>query len=226
MQNKKTDRGGYLSSIISLCAEQRTSVAKAMATLSCYPNIKKVSEGSTPSYLVNIDGVYDRFYIVKICKDRIVVTLNSRSSPLYFIKEHILRSLSIIMVLSDDYKVDMSGLIPYVVEALNRELVPVISKQECDPVAATHDTILSKRIVSLLNERSELNQKVAKSNALSTSLISKFILQKYASGYDIRRIASELNVNKDSVSESLHYLEKMGYRMLLGKEGTFEMVKI
>ncbi len=228
MALRKTDRLGYLSSRICIGAEPLTSLAKAKATLSCYPHLKKVSEGSSPSYLLDIEGITDRFYTMQISRDGITVTLNSRSSPSYLMKEHILRSLSIVMALSEDYRADLSCMLPYIIEALNRELLPARPERQAHTNQSASDSIdamLSRRIIGLLKECDTLNQRAKRLDSLSVDLMSRLILQRYASGYNAAKISSELGVETSAVSRSMKHLERIGYRQISGKDGTFELVK-
>ncbi len=223
---RKIDSTGYLSGIISLSAKLLTDLSRANAALSCYPHLKRISNGSTSSYLLRVDGINDRFYIIKVSRGAISITLHSKSSPLYFIKEHLLRSFSIILALSEDYRVDLAPLLPYLIEALNREYMPV-RKDQYDSHASTDkaDELLSRRVIGLLNECNALNTTIGKLETVSVSLTSKLILQRYASGYDAEGIASELCIEPEMVSRSIKNLEAAGYRALPGKGRTFELVK-
>ena len=101
----------YLSSRISLKARVKTSILSVKSRMSCYPAIKQVTTGTGLTYFIGDETQTDRFHVLELEKDRITITTNSTSSPTYFMKESVLRLMSVSTALSEDYEVDLQGLL-------------------------------------------------------------------------------------------------------------------
>ena len=218
-------KNNFLSSRITLEASLISNMHRLKSTLSFYPNIKPLSEGSVCSYIIDNGSMEDRFYIINIEKNRLTVTLNSKDSPFYFSNEFMLRILSIILVLSKDYKVDMNGLMPFLIQLLSRGRIAEVERKNVSIEATNANIILSRRIVELLKENMQIERRLKNIDSELIMAISRLIAQKQGI-INLDSLSVEFGVSRESVSNAVAYMKSNGYRFIKSSNGNFEVMRI
>ena len=222
--NTKNKGKMYLSSRISLKARVKTSIPSVKSKMSCYPAIKLVATGTRLTYIIGDETQTDRFHMLELEKDRITITTNSTSSPTYFMKESLLRLMSVSIALSEDYEIDLHGLLPYLTYILSSSDI-LVHENRPSNFNREADIILSKRVIELLGERNRLEKYSNELKSRLISTVSTLILCKYGNGFDYAGISRELGVTQETMSEAMNELRSRGYRTISAKNGNLEIVR-
>lgn len=191
--------------------------------LACYPSLKQLSDGTSLKY-ISIESYNDRFYVFQFEKDSIKATLNSISSPSYFLKETIIRILSVSMLLSDDYKIDFYGLMPYLTFVL---VAKDIKTTHVNPPNFNResDLLLSRRVIELSNKNNDLTKDAAVRYRQLISILSKLIVYKYNKNLDPQNLATELGVERQTVTNAINLLRGIGYTAINSSGNSFDIVE-
>ncbi len=223
--NAKDKNRAYLSSRISLKASVRTDMLSVKSRMSYYPATRQLATGTRLTYLLDGEEQTDRFHVLELETDRITLTTHSATSPTYFLRESVLRLMSVSMILSEDYDIDLHGLMPYMIhvlsnsDALVHETGPINFNREAD-------IILSKRVIELLGQRSRLESTGSELKQRLISTVSSLILCKYRNGFERTSISKELGVGQEIIDEAINDLRSRGYRAIRSNSGGFEMVSL
>lgn len=206
----------YLASKMPISAKLLTRLSSVRTKLKSYPGIKLVRNGEVVKYLIS-DEDDERFYTIEFSKDRIVTTVYSGISPLYYMQEAILRTLSILSIIGECYQIDVKSLYPYLINLLANQQVGALERpilQEEQPRNGS-DIILAKRISSLIRDNSILK---AELNDLRKKLISiscLFIITKYiGTSVEMGSILKETCIDSDDVSSITDQLHLLGYKIV------------
>lgn len=218
------DRGRmYLSSRIILDARLMSSMRSVRSRLSSYPAMRQVSTGTRLSYLIEGEGNDEKFHTLELEAGRVILTTNSSSSPTYLMKDSLLKILSISMVLSEDYEIDLRGLLPYLTlvlsssEMLLRDSGPANFNRNAD-------ILLSKRVIELINQKNVLEASAARLRSGLISSISALIICKYGKGFTPAGMSKELRVGQEVIDGAIDSLRSRGYRIISSKNGNLEVV--
>jgi hypothetical protein len=215
----------YLSSRISLRASIKTDMRCVRSRMSCYPAMRLSATGTRLTYVMDCEKWADRFHTLELETDRITLTTNSVSSPTYFLKETVLRLVSVSMALSEDYEIDLHGLMPYLIhvlsssDALTHETEPANFNRDAD-------IILSERVIELLGQKNKLESAANGYRSKLVSAVSALILCKYGNGADRIGMPKDLGVDREIMSEAINELGSRGYRAISSKDGNLEMVRL
>ena len=117
-----TKNANYLTSRIEAKSRLVTTLKSVEGKLSCYPSMSQTGRGSTLRYALNTEDD-DHFYSIEIGKSSMAICTHSSQSPLYFMHEALLRLLSMMQLLSEDYEVSANDLLPYLVAVLARQQI-------------------------------------------------------------------------------------------------------
>ena len=112
---------GYLLSRVEVRARLLTRMASVRKALAPYPNLLPVRSGTHLEYLLQDEDTRDHFYSVSIGDASASITIYSKTTPLYFIQEAVLRFLGIIQAIGKDYEVHLPSLYPYLMLALSNQ---------------------------------------------------------------------------------------------------------
>ncbi len=222
--NTKNKGKIYFSSRIRLEARIKTSMPSVKSRISCYPAIKQVATGTRITYLIGYETQADRFHVLELEKDRITMTTNSTSSPTYFMKESVLRLMSVSIALSEDYEIDLRGLLPYLTYLLSNSDI-LIHENRASNFNRRADIILSKRVIELLGQRNRLEKYSNELKSRLISTVSTLMLCKYGNGFDHTAISRELGVTQETIAEAINELRSRGYRFISLRNGNLEIVR-
>lgn len=213
----------YIRSTIPLKGTMITNSISIKSRLSNYPNFKLLDHSKWPSYMIQIENS-DIFYIIELKSDKILFSLYSKVSPLYSLKDMLLRLFSIASILSDDYSIQTNSIFPY--------LINVLSKQEIIKDTAKYnynrdpELILSRRVICLLSDNKNLKNTANKLEHELLKVTSDLILNKYSTNTNLKQISSETGLNQQYISSILKLLQQKSNRLIYNKNGNFDIVRI
>lgn len=215
-------------SIMPLKARLKVSTSTLRQTLKLYPGFRELSYGTVLRWLLE-NGPDDRFYIVEFSKNLITITLHSRASPLYYMQEVLLKTLSIISLLIDSYDLEISSLYPYLINILaSNQLSQLRDKviEKGPKIDLGSDIILAKRINELLRDNSRFGKELAVASDKIDLLLSRFIILRYGNSVDIDLIVKETGLESKDVENSLNRIKEIGYKAVSLGNKRFSLVRI
>lgn len=221
-------REGYLISKIPVKAKLISSQTKLAKVLGSYLWLRQTREGSNLVYIFGEERK-DCFYTVEFSKSLISLTIHSKSSPLYYSQEALLRILSLLSALEDIYEPDIRSLYPYLVNLVASvpfyQLSEKLSSRR-EGAESESDIMLAKRINVLLAENEDIKAKVEKSRLKLRYLLSSFLLLKYGNTINIETVAKDTNIDKEEIEEMLGEMKEFGYKGIKIGEGRFSLARI
>lgn len=194
-----------------------------MSRFLSYPNAKLLHSGSKNCYLIHANS-QDVFYTIELCDKSINFTTYSTISPLYSIKESLLRLLAIAALLSEDYSIEIEGLFPYLIHVLSKS-EPSAREIHGDNVL-NPQVVLSKRIVELLSINQKLKSDAESLSKTVASATSQLILSKYSFNSNPKQISSETGIDPAHITSAISSLKQSGNRLIYNKNGNFDIVRI
>ena len=220
-------RKNYLDSAIILQAKlncRLSSIAKAMEA---YPGVYLTQSGT--SLLYSIGGeADDHYYTIELSSSYIRLAIYSEYSPIYLMKEALLRLMSIISFLNDRYNVNISSIFPYLVELIAdgqlnyySGIISSISGRE------TSDSyiVLAKRVNYLKAENSRLQSELSESNERIGSMLEwLLILEGMHSAASIEKLSEKYKVRKEEIEAALKRLQSKGYKVIYNSKDLFTLV--
>ncbi len=220
----KAERTMYLSSRITLKARLMTSMQSVRMRMSCYPAMKQVSRGTRLVFLIENGNAAAMFNTVELEADRISLTTTSSTSPTYFLKDSVLRLISISTALAEDYYVDFSGVLPHVIYLLSDLSILRTESSTCS-IDRNADMILSGRIIGLLRQKKTLEDEYAQLKSGLVRVLSELILCRYPDGFDAAQLSRELGLPKGIVCDSISGLAGSGYKVIGAKGRVMRIVR-
>ncbi len=215
----------FLSKICSNAKLLRTlsSVAKE---LECYPGLVRIRRGTTLAYLIGREAG-DCFYTVELSKDAIALTIHSKASPVYYFQEALLRLLSIFSILEEFYVVDLRSIYPYLINVLGAsQLGNLVDKSDKDGSRWSGiESILAKRINSLLSQNAALQGSLEEKERKLDLLLSRFIIAKYGGTVDLDTAAKDIHVESTDIEKAIKNMESLGYKGVRVGERRFSLMR-
>ncbi len=200
-------------------------MAAVRERLSCYPSLSAVRRGSALAYAIDDCGG-ERFYLVSFSRSGIALELYSRESPLYFMREALLRLLSLAAVLSGEYEFDVRTLFPYLIEALRPGAPEIPVRSLGLPRARVGgETILAGRISRLNRENARLALELNAARAAATRTTALFLISRYGTSVEIGRAARESGLAVEAIEAAVRAMPELGYRALRLGAGRFSLVR-
>ena len=216
-----------LISRIEAKATIKTNMHSVGLKLDNFPWAKQTSYGSVLRYAISANEFNDRAYVLELAADRITLIISASYSPTYLIKEALLRLISICLILSEDYLIDPSGLFQHMTIALNNSNIPQPSPDNIRPnFNRAADIILSKRIIDLSNLTKALESDLRNTRMKLIDAVSRLLVCKYSAGFKIKSASTELCIAENLLGEAIDHLKISGYRVLAGREGLIEIVRL
>jgi hypothetical protein len=221
----------YLISEIEVEARLLKSIGAVEEKMSNYPNLAQVGRGTRLSYI--IPGNKDCFYLLKLGKSSMALCIHSSQSPLYFMHEALLRLLSVMQMLSGEYEVSASKLLPYLIAVLARQQIShysemingnnsELTRRQSDQT----DITLARRISYLLKENSELSQSNVVLSSKVKALATKLILLEYGKNASVNFISKETGFEKSEVESMIAGMKEQGYKAVFKNPDRFELVRL
>lgn len=223
---KEPDTGSYLSSRIGIRVKLLTSMAAIRQKLKSYPHLKQVGYGSKLRYVVELENA-DKFYIISLTESEFLFELYSKTSPLYFIQEVLLRIISLAAILSDDCEFGIRDIFPYLVEALANQIPrPQVIRTDTNIRETAGEIILARRINGLNRENSQLGNDLSLARSELLKMTSLFIISRYGPNVDINEVTKESGIAADDITKALKFMPEVGYRALPLGHDRFNLVRL
>ncbi len=223
---KEINTDSYLASTINIKVRLLTSMPQVRRKLSNYPNLRQTGNGNTLKYVVELEN-RDKFYTISLTDKDFVLELHSKTSPLYFIHEALLRMLSLAAVLSEDYEFDIRSLFPYLVETLASQIPkPQISRMESAIPQTPGEIILSSRINALNRENLQLGNEISSTRSKFLRMTSLFIISRYGPSVEVNEVSKECGISNEEVTKALMFMPELGYRALSLGHDRFNLVRV
>jgi hypothetical protein len=224
---KKTDLGkGYLLSRIEVSARLLTRMGSVRRTLDLYPNLKPVRSGTCLEYLLDDGEARDHFYLIKIDNTSAKLAIYSKTTPLYFIQEAVLRFLNIIQVIGSDYEVRLSSLYPYLILALASQQMRRTLLEEPPTKRENSDILLSRRMIQLMKDNKRLRELYGAELGKSRKLLQFMVILEGSGGAGIGEITKNTGLSRDEIAGILPSLHEIGYKAISINSDRFNLVKI
>jgi len=117
----------------SFCINARviSSIAAIRKKLESYPGLSLIAQGTSLKYELS-SGAPDYFYVLELGKNSLCFFIYSLSSPLYLLHDALLKLLNVLVILYDDYFVDVKSLFPYLAAVLARQQYHTFSIGDAD----------------------------------------------------------------------------------------------
>ncbi len=203
-----------------------TRLSSVRSKLDAYPMAKLLSYGTELEYALET-GSEDRFYLLRLNRRTVEIELHSEASPTYFLKEMLLKFLSVAAVLAEDYEIELRALFPYLIDVLGKDTTQYYLKGlNVGRDARDTDILLSKRIVELHAKNHELQRNEALAKAKLVKITASLITSRYQTGTTISGIASENGLSEDEVNEALDFACTLGYKKVQLSGKRFSLVKV
>ncbi len=212
----------YLSSTIPIKCKLLTSQSALKSTISNYPSCKPLNTKKWPTYLIK-ENNSEPFYILELRNDKILFTTYSTISPLYSLKDSLLRILSLASVFSDDYVMYIDTILPYMLNFMLKEDYKSYPHYN---YSKEPELILSRRIIHLISENKTLKNTVSSLNNNLIKSTSALIMAKYSSDSNIKQIEAATGLSSQYVSDILIMIQQNGNRLVYNKKGNFDIVRI
>jgi hypothetical protein len=220
-------KGNYLLSRIPVNARLLAKPSVLASVLSSYPWLRQLKKGSSLKYAVGEERE-DCFYTIEFSKDSVLLTIHSKSSPLYYTQEAMLRILTVFSALEGLYEPDVRSLYPYLINLLASDrfiqLSERLSSEKQDQELGS-DIVLAKRINALLSEKARLMEKLENEKKKSISLLSKFLIIKYGSNIDLEAAAMDTGIEDKEIENTLKQMEEQGYKNIRMGKKKFSLVR-
>ncbi len=217
--------GSYLTSRIQVAAELSGRISTIKGCLEAYPGLRLVGDGTSLRYELADEGVGDRFYSIELGKNQISLTICSRQTPVLFMQEAMLRLLAVMQITSEHYRVDISSLYPYLIMTIaNQQIGSVMARTEAAQEDSS-DLILSKRIISLMKENTELKEESERLAARFRKLVQRAIVLSSTGNTSTADLERDLSLSKDELSLALSGMRQAGYNPVYLGRDRFSLVR-
>jgi hypothetical protein len=226
MVKNKNEGKGYLLSRIEVSARLLTRMASVRRTLALYPNLKPVRSGTCLEYVLDDGEARDHFYLVRIESTFATLAIYSKTTPLYFIQEAVLRFLNIIQVIGRDYEVRLPSLYPYLILALSGQQTRRILLEETSVQKENPDILLARRLIQLMKENKRLGEIHTAELGRSRRLLQTLVVIEGSGGAGIEEITKNTGLSKAEILGILPSLHEIGYKAISITSDKFNLVRM
>ncbi len=197
-KHKVPDTRGYLMSRLRLEGKLHNT-GRLEQLLELYPMLHCVGYGNELRYFIDEPDISSRFYIAEFCDKGIAIEIYSKSTPLMFLREGMLRMLSLASFVGTVYEFDIKSIFPYLIDILAKDKLEYYFKPTMHSESRGSEIVLSRRILNLLKENYTLKNNVASTEKTTTNLILMLLRLKYSGICNVRTAAPELGIEVDSL---------------------------
>lgn len=220
-----SDKTSKFSLITRLPIKARLKIARKalLDLLKSYPNLVPISYGKEISYYFDSKQAIFVFYF---SDEYIIHEIYSSISPVYHLRESLLRLLGMLLFLGDAYQVDLQSLSPHLIFELSRKEIDSMRIDKLDNSTDPYQ-ILSKRIIFLLNDIESISAKLEKTQGSLSNIVTILIKSEAQNGiFSSKEIAAKYSIDESLVLSSIDMLQKFGYKSIMHGEGRFSLVQL
>ena len=215
-----------LFSRIGINATLTSNLAKVRERLKQYPNMKLERDGSYLLYLMQSDAVHDHFFSFEFGKESMAITTYSKSTPVRFLQETVLRLLGMMQALSECYEIKLESLYPYLIMTVAGQRLDFVTPGEGGENVVLPDIVLSKRLIALMRENINLRDERDRTAKNFKRVVLKAVVSSSVHDHSIESIAARLGIDNKDVSSALDSAESAGYRVVITGRDTFDLVRV
>jgi hypothetical protein len=226
MGKNNSNRRGYLQSRMSVGARLATRMSSVKRTLDLYPSLRPIRSGTCLEYLLGDAEGSDHFYSVRLEADRAYLTIFSRTTPVYFIQEAVLRLLSILQTIGKEYEPSFHDLYPYLILALSSQQTRQALLKDPPLPKDNSDLVLAKRIIQLMRENAELKGRLGMELRRSRRTLQALVVAEAEAGAGIGEIAKAAELSREEVERVLPTLHEIGYKAIQADPDRFDLVRM
>lgn len=219
------DKTSKLALVTRLPIKAKLNVTRRalLDLLRSYPKLVPISYGKEIGYYVENNQEIFVFYF---SDEYIIHEIYSPTSPVYHLRQSLLRLLGILLFLGSAYYVDLQNLSPYLISELSKKEIDSTNTSRIVNSDGPYQ-ILSKRIISLLNDLESLSAKLEKNQSSLINAIAILILKEPQNGtLSSKELSAKYFVDENLVVSSLEMLPKFGYKPVMYGAGRFSLVEI
>ena len=208
---------------IPIAARLNVPLSELKAALKSYPFLEQLSCGSELVYLTVGNGTTHIFHFGR---EHILQKVYSTSSPVYSMRESLLRLLGMVSFLGDAYSLSPQSLFPYLLHELSKPELAQLPKSTAQDRNGNPELILSKRIVQLLAELEGVSREKLDLSSKNLRLIVHLLIKESERGsVIIKEFCGRYEFPQSKISLIEKELGHLGIRMLLLHEGRINLVK-
>ncbi len=218
MKIRETGRAGWLFSRMQVNARLTSKLKSIKELMEAYPGRQLAREGSSLVYSLDPGEPGDHFYLAEFGKDSISLEVHSRSSPVSYIGEATLVMLSLLSLTADKYETDLGSLYPYLLLSISgRRLIGFEHAWKFDAETRS-DLVLARRLISLMKENAELDERCRRSEDSLKKVVSKAVEILEKGPYTADEIAERLGLRKEEVAAILKNADREGNPIESGRK--------
>lgn len=216
---------------IKVRANLISSIRSVKHKLKFYPGLEQVKDGNMPSYMLKCNKSEERFYTLELDKESISMSIYAHTSPMYFLREAVLRLLSVMELIKKEYEFYFEDLYPYLILVLAREQISNYTERIATMNRTTErtddvDILLAKKVILLTRESAGLRKVLLGVEEKSRKLLVNLIVQRQGANCDIDILTKEIGVGREEIIKALSQTKELGYRAVYKSKGRFELVRL
>ncbi|MGC8676103.1 MAG: hypothetical protein ACP5T3_01115 [Candidatus Micrarchaeia archaeon] len=209
---------------LKIATGKLSAIASALAN---YPGMVQVGTGTMLKYELRPDSQNpDHFYVLEITRNSMALFTFSKSSPVYFMQEALLRLVSVLSLLDGVCTAELSGIYPYLISVLARQQLAYAEERAID-VRKPHDDLallLSSRIKALLEENYALKRSGSESSQALSRVTAMLIVSRSSGLASVSELARITGQSREQILLAMAELPKLGYRAAYKNRDEFELV--
>lgn len=192
-------------------ARLKISIVELRNLLRKYPGLRQFSHGKRASYYFDATNELIVFHFLE---DSIIYEIYSSSSPVYLLREALLRLFGVVIFLQDAYDLFPESIFPYVVSELSKQEINSIPKKVVG-AKINSETILSKRIITLLDDVESLTTENTELKSRFSLLAAQLLIKESESGLiSISEVSKKYSLKQDVFDSAKNLLGRFGYRAI------------
>ena len=223
-KSKRADE--FLCMRIPLRAKLKSNLNSLKSYLYPYPNLVLVSEGAELVYLAKIGGT--DYCLFKFGASYLVEEVYSKASPVYLMRESILRFIGILAFIDEKYDVEFRGLFPYLASELSNPIPKtIVNKITAQSNYRVTELLLARRVTHLQGQLDQSNSKIQQLKEQNSLFLSHLLIKEAELGdTGVDQFLKKYSVGVSDLNYLGPYLSKLGYRALGVGTGRINLVKI
>lgn len=225
---KSNKKESYIFSKVSISGRALSSLEEIKISLLDHPGVSLMYSGEILRYSIKTQDFTDRYFILEISKSNISITIYSATSPVFFLKEAILKLLLILSFIKAYYSIELSEFYPFIMEILSKDTFSTTEfKKLVENTKATYgdDVVLSRRIITLLNENKKLSNEILFLRSISLRLMTSALLLKYSGKINFKSASKDFGIDEVIFKKLLEETKSLGFTTLWHNKSEFTLVK-
>ena len=225
---KSNKKESYIFSKVSISGRTLSGLEEIKILLSDHPGVSLIYSGEFLRYSIKTQNTTDHYFILEIYNSNISIAIYSMVSPVFFLKEAIIKLLLILSFIKTYYSIELSELYPFIMEILSKDTFGTAEFKKLAENSKTtygEDVVLSRRIITLLNENKKLSNEILFLQLTSVRLMTSVLLLKYSGKINFRSASKDLGIDEAMFKNLLEETKSLGFTALWHNKSEFTLVK-